>query len=168
MSAERVLCKVFDILDVGKPDMSVFNNRLKYQKIVYLLQSLTGLSLGYGFNWYLKGPYSSSLAHTLYFIQDSPTVYKQSQKITFKQNKEVMSKLEEFKEKLGASIDDPLYLEILASLHYIDMTDFSGNGSLEQLEERLIDVKPYTSENKKIIEKAYKDLRDYKNYAISG
>lgn len=170
MSAERVLCKVFDTLGVGKPDMSEFNNRLKYQKIVYLLQSLTGLSLGYGFNWYLKGPYSSPLAHTLYFIQDDPTVYKQSKDITFKQNKEVMSKLEEFKEKLGASINDPLYLEILASLHYIDMANFSGNGNLEKLEDKLLDVKPNlnTDETKKIIEKAYKDLRNYNDYAISG
>ena len=39
MTQKDVLCKVFDILELGKPDMLEFDNRIKYQKIVYLLQA---------------------------------------------------------------------------------------------------------------------------------
>ncbi|MDR7666365.1 hypothetical protein RG963_11345, partial [Methanosarcina sp. Z-7115] len=96
MSAERALCRVFEVLKVGKPNMSEFDNRLKYQKIIYLLQSFTGLSLGYGFKWYLKGPYSSPLAHSLYFIEGNPSIYTEGQDIVFKQNDEVIRKLQNF------------------------------------------------------------------------
>lgn len=170
MPKETVLCKVFDTLGVERIDMSEFDNRLKYQKIVYLLQSLTGLSLGYGFNWYLKGPYSSPLAHTLYFIQDNPTVYEESKDIKFNQNKEVMNELEKFKEKLGDCFNDPLYLEILASLRYIDIANFNGKGTDVKLKTKLFEVKPYLNTDKNIglIEKAYKELRNYSVYGTSG
>jgi len=164
MSTEKVLCKVFGVLDIGIPNMSEFDNRLKYQKIIYLLQSFTGLSLGYGFKWYLKGPYSSPLAHSLYFIEGNPTIYEESQDIAFKQNDEVISKLTDFRKKLGDCIDHPLYLEVLASLHYIDMANFDGGGSQTELKNKLLDVKPNLESETNIdaiIEKAYKDLRNY-------
>ena len=41
-------------------DMDNFNNRLIYQKVIYLMQNF-GLSLGYGYSWYVKGPYSPDL-----------------------------------------------------------------------------------------------------------
>jgi hypothetical protein len=47
MKAEKVLCRVFHLLSLDKPDMNEFENRIKYQKIVYLLQ-VYGLSVGYG------------------------------------------------------------------------------------------------------------------------
>ena len=69
MSESEILSRVFNILDVGRPDMSTFSSRLKYQRIVYLLQSLTELSLGYGYIWYVKGPYSPELAQALYKLK---------------------------------------------------------------------------------------------------
>ncbi|MDR7664512.1 hypothetical protein RG963_01680, partial [Methanosarcina sp. Z-7115] len=67
-------------------------------------------------------------------------------------------------EKLGDCIDHPLYLEVLASLHYIDMANFYGKGSPTELKNKLLDVKPnlkFESHIDAIIEKAYKDLRNY-------
>ena len=42
-------------------NMNYFNNRLKLQKFIYLVQA-TGLNFGYKFRLYLHGPYSTMLA----------------------------------------------------------------------------------------------------------
>ena len=163
MSKEKVLCKVFDILEVGIPNMSEFSNRLKYQKIVYLLQSF-GLSLDYDFSWYLKGPYSSRLAHVLYYIESHPLIYQDSKQLTFKDNDVIVEELNKFKKTLGSSINDVLYLEVLASLYYINMARFSGNGTITQLKDSLFDIKPdlrNRTKNNEIIQKAYQDLNNF-------
>lgn len=158
-----MLCRVFDILDLGKPDMNSFDNRLKYQKVVYLLQSF-GLSLDYGFTWYLKGPYSSPLAHTLFSIEKNPQLYEESKELKFKNDHAITEKLIEFRDQLGHNIEDVLYLEVLASLHYINKARFLGKGSLEELKYGLFDTKPHLQDVdniEEIIQKAYKDLNNY-------
>ena len=42
--------------------MDRFNDRLKLQKIIYLLQAFD-VYLGYNFGWYLRGPYCSIASH---------------------------------------------------------------------------------------------------------
>ncbi|MEZ5334368.1 MAG: hypothetical protein R2741_03565 [Methanolobus sp.] len=163
MSQEKVVCRIFEIMGLGIPNMESFANRLKYQKIIYLLQSF-GLSLDYGFNWYLKGPYSSPLARTLFTIEATPDIYKESIGLRFKNEDAIIAKLEDFKQKLGDNINNVLYLEVLASLHYINKAKFSGKGSIDDLKYMLYDVKPHLKEEAgidEIIEKAYKDLSNY-------
>ncbi len=41
--------------------LDTLENRIIFQKTIYLLQEL-GLNIGYKFNWYIYGPYSSQLA----------------------------------------------------------------------------------------------------------
>lgn len=53
---------VFQKLSIEK---ETFDDRLISQKKIYLLQSL-GTDLGYTYHWYVRGPYSSSLASYLY------------------------------------------------------------------------------------------------------
>ena len=139
MTKKEILCKIFGILGIEKPDMLEFDNRLKYQKIIYLLQA-SGISLGYGFNWYIKGPYSSHLAHELFEIDDS--IYKSSQNIVFNNHKSVNDDIIEFKEKLGINKENVNYLEVLASLHYINKATFSGDGDFDDLKNRLLILKP--------------------------
>jgi uncharacterized protein YwgA len=45
--------------------LSTFNDRLRMQKVVFLLQKM-GLQTRWNFSWYLRGPYSSDLAHALF------------------------------------------------------------------------------------------------------
>lgn len=159
MANEKILSKVLDIIGLGKPDMSDFDNRLQYQKVIYLLQA-SGLSLGYGYNWYLKGPYSSPLAHTLFAIDDN--TFEDSKSLVFKNNDVIVEKLEAFKEKLGEDIENVEYLEILASLHYINKATFSGKGEAKQLTDKLFDAKPYLKNaNPTLIQKALYNLKDY-------
>ena len=67
---EDDLLYVYSILRrLGGGEVNTFEQRLKSQKIQYFAQ-LFGLSLKYEYNLYLKGPYSPSLAHDLYFIKE--------------------------------------------------------------------------------------------------
>ena len=161
MTKEEILSKVLDILKVGKPNMDDFSNRIKYQKIIYLLQA-SGVSLGYGFNWYIRGPYSSPLAHVFFNIDDE--TYEKSKALTFNNNAKIVSSLNEFTKKLGKNINDIDYLEVLASLHYINKSTFSGNCNYSDLKRKLLDVKPNLMQIDNIsdlVQRAYDDLSDY-------
>lgn len=46
---EKILSKILNLLGIESIDMDSFDNRLKYQKLIYLVQN-SGLSLGYGYN----------------------------------------------------------------------------------------------------------------------
>jgi uncharacterized protein YwgA len=161
MTQKEVLCKVLDVLGLGKPNMSEFDRRIQYQKIIYLLQS-SGTSLGYGFNWYIKGPYSSPLAHVLFEIDD--TTYEESKNLVFTEHERIIKELTDFRNKLGNDISDVNYLEVLASLHYINKAIFSGNGSFPDLRRRLLETKPLLKEIDNIeylIKKAYDHLSEF-------
>jgi hypothetical protein len=76
-----------------------------------------------------------------------------------------MPKLHEFRANLGASINDDVYMDALACMHYIDMARFSGKGSLEEVSNWYFDVKPRMREKPdidSIIEQVYNDLDKYK------
>lgn len=160
---EKVLSRVLDILTIGRPDMAEFSNRLQLQKIIYLLQS-SGVSLGYGFSWYVKGPYSPELTKVLYEIYQNDTIYEESKNIKFKDNDAIVDKLQKFNDILGEDRNNITYLEVLASLHYINKVIFSGNGDLDNLKKRLLEAKPSLetiSNIEAIIEKAYHNLPNF-------
>jgi len=71
--------------------MSTFEGRLKLQKTVYLLQSF-GVYLGYGFTWYMRGPYLTRLTKDGFALQ---TIYKQVPEGTFAE-KNVQKRFAEF------------------------------------------------------------------------
>ena len=161
MTQKEVLCKVLDVLGLGKPNMSEFDRRIQYQKIIYLLQS-SGISLGYGFNWYIKGPYSSPLAHVLYEIDDA--VYEENKNLVFNDHERIIKELNDFRNKLGNDINNVNYLEVLASLLYINKANFSGKGRFPDLRRRLLEAKPVLHEIDNIeflIKKAYEHLSEF-------
>jgi uncharacterized protein YwgA len=163
MVKEKVLSRVLDILTLGRPDMGEFSNRLRLQKIVYLLQS-SGVSLGFGFSWYVKGPYSPELTKALYEIYQNDTIFEESKNIKFKDHDTIVAKLKKFNDALGEERDNITYLEILASLHYINKVVFSGNGNLDALKIRLLEAKPSLETNpnfEALVEKAYGNLSKF-------
>lgn len=164
----KILSKVLEILEVGKPDMSKFDNRLKLQKVVYLLQS-SGMSLGYGYNWYVKGPYSSPLAHDLFEIEKSSEIYEKNAEVKFENHEQIVHKLESFRDFLDNDINDIKYLEVFASIHYINESTFSGKGDESKLKYRLLEAKPSlndVSDINEIISKAYTNLLEF--YKVYG
>ena len=169
MTSKKVLGKVLEILGLDMPDMSTFDNRLKFQKIIYLLQS-SGMSLGYGYNWYVKGPYSSPLAHDLFELEDNSEIYDEIRQKRFKNHDQIVDKLNEFKNFLGDGMNDAKYLEVLASIHYINETTFSGNGSYDELKKALLNAKPSLKTVEGIddtISEAYKKLQEFNNIYAS-
>ncbi len=101
--------------------MDEFDERLKLQKLVYLLQSC-GVYLGYDFSWYLRGPYCSLLAHNAFSLENYDQIPDdiELKKSDDKKNFEKFLKFINNK-----NIDD---LEIAASLHYLKKVHGYGVG----------------------------------------
>lgn len=91
-------------------DITDFNNRLKFQKFIYLLQEC-GLNLGYEFKLYLHGPYSTLLTRDGF---DMPPM-NNCKEVYFGDTKKdkLFNELLKFLENHK---DNPENMEILASL----------------------------------------------------
>lgn len=50
-------------------DMSLFKNRLFYQKLIFLLNEITN-EFNYNYNWYIRGPYSPDLTKDMFYINE--------------------------------------------------------------------------------------------------
>ena len=97
--------------------MDSFDDRLKLQKSLYLLQSF-GIYLGYDFSWYLRGPYCSILATNGFELEE---IYDDipNYKVEFKKPKTQKIFKDFLKFIKFKSVDE---LEIAASLHYLKLT----------------------------------------------
>ena len=107
---------VLDALGV-EFDLSCFNNRLIYQKAIYLAQA-AGINLGYYYQWYLHGPYCSSLTKDGYDI-NTEIASKEWQE--WHLDKESKTKIQNIKPIFSKT--DPLKLaskiELFASIHFL-------------------------------------------------
>ncbi len=71
MDNKLIVLKLF-VLGLGvEGGINNFDARRDFQKAVLLGQSLSGVDLGYRFNWYLHGPYSPSLARDYYQLAEA-------------------------------------------------------------------------------------------------
>jgi uncharacterized protein YwgA len=119
-------------------DMSSYDNRLILQKIIYILKC-KGVRLDYFFGWYIRGPYSCSLAADGYFLSNEPLTH--SPRIA----EEEVKTVKEVKEALGEDIKDGKKMEIIASLLFLkNECRFLDDASLV---ERLKGRKPWLEEN---------------------
>jgi uncharacterized protein YwgA len=104
-------------------DLSRFEERLKLQKRLYLLQ-LANLDLGYRFGWYLRGPYCRELTRDAFALKEHLDSSGAGQAAM--QGKELAPHV---KEKVGMAVkiwkpvpenaSEAQWLELLASLHYL-------------------------------------------------
>jgi hypothetical protein len=157
---EIILSRILKLMGFNGVEMDDFNNRLKYQKLIYLAQN-TGINIGYGYSWYVRGPYSPFLTRTLFNIKENPTLFDKGDSIKFKHEDEIVKRLERLNEVLGSNFDDPKYLEVMASLHYLRTTLPTSENTTPQIKKRLLTLKPglkkITNINQ-IMENACKDL----------
>jgi uncharacterized protein YwgA len=138
-----ILSRVLKSIGFDQVDMDNFDNRLKYQKLIYLTQNF-GLSLGYGYSWYVKGPYSPELTKTLFTI--TPESLADSDNFRFQNDDVVIGKIREIKTILDNKIQDPFFLEILASIVYIKKY-LQSEISPENLRVELLKRKPKMQDN---------------------
>ena len=119
MDSQQLAVKlIFDRADL-EFKMDTFDDRLIVQKSIYLVQSL-GINLGYHFSWYLKGPYSTSLASDGFSIQDELSRGLDESK-KWKLDDSLASKVDKIKNWFSARDNKVLakQLELLASVHFL-------------------------------------------------
>lgn len=121
-----------------------FDDRLKMQKMVYLLQE-EGVNIGhYGFDWYKHGPYSQVLLDDMYMENGSACIelnYTQEAEQRIKRLKEIFSE-EDAKEKYGMKN----WTECLASIHFLRMKEMGSNASEDEVLQVLMDRKPHLND----------------------
>ncbi len=101
-------------------NMRTFNDRLILQKKAYLLQEL-GMNLSNTYGWYIHGPYSRDVANDgfqLASLQDQigevPVLEEPDNEAVNTLQTIITEATRSFQGK-----DEPFYLELLASLHFI-------------------------------------------------
>lgn len=119
---------IFQALKISK---DTFDDRLVSQKKIYLLQEL-GLDIGYAYNWYIRGPYSSDL--TSYIFNNLDMLKEQDlskyQISNFaQQTLDIVNSLENQK---PASLSVPSWYELLASVLYI-IKNWGNSNAYESL-----------------------------------
>jgi uncharacterized protein YwgA len=111
-----------------------FDNRIKLQKLIYILQS-EGVDFSYVFTWYIYGPYSSHLTCDGYRISD---VGKNISNSYYPENNE--AKIISRMKKAETIFKDAVKAETVASFRYLKYKENYGDMTQKELEIR----KPYT------------------------
>lgn len=110
---------VLEQFDVG--EIATIDNRIEIQKLICLAQN-AGLQLGYGFNWYVRGPYSPSLTSDYYQVASSRD-HIQKQAKNFVLTPAALAAVEKVKKLMvvpaGVGLTRVQWLELLASIVYL-------------------------------------------------
>jgi uncharacterized protein YwgA len=163
VNKDHILLKL--VLDrIGFEDIKIdsFEKRKILQKKIYLLQ-LTGVDLGYRYNWYLEGPYCPALAEATFTLREELKYDKEFN--NYKLNSTTEGKFG----TLGNIVDlpsdpktsEPEWLELLASLHYLKHIAYWAGKNCPQFEEvfnKLIESKPHFKNKRDLAEVAWKRL----------
>lgn len=142
--ANRYLLHVYKTLYEHDFDYSEFENRLKMQKAVYLLQDM-GVPVGdYGFRWYLHGPYSQNLQDDMHYESArgmaSLTLSKEYTDSIDRLHAVIHS------EKRG-SYSVRNWVECLASLHYLRENLLDFNATEDEVVQELENRKTHLSDH---------------------
>lgn len=116
-------------------DVSEFSDRLKVQKFVYILQN-RGINLGYLFNFYLYGPYSTDLTRTAFQIED----YASKSKAKFVRP-EIEKKFADVLSKLQTHKEDIRWLEGASSILFLAEMNYSKDEIYQQLANKKVPFK---------------------------
>lgn len=98
--------------------MDTFEDRLRFQKTVYLLQAF-GINRGYDFSWYLRGPYCSLASHDGYDLRGIYDLIPDGSKAF--QSDRANKTFERFCRFVYHKTADEL--EIAAAIHYLKRTE---------------------------------------------
>lgn len=132
---------------------SSFNDRLIFQKTIYLLQAF-GLYLGYYFSWYIHGPYSITLTKDGFALIDR---YYELPLVRFvkAEDETIFRKFQIF---LGKRKKDAEWLEILASIHLLKK--LYPTAHKEKIIEKVMNKDPHF--NRENCEEAFVYLKEFR------
>ena len=127
--------------------LNSFQDRLIFQKTIYLLQKMHLKGLEYPFSYYLNGPYSSDLAN------DGFLIYQEDSHLNGELlDQEDINIIHHFSEIIGEDKDNPLFYELLSSLIYQ-----KGDKNISEVLKEIFNNKPYLNDLeliKKVLTKA--------------
>lgn len=136
-------------------DIETIDDRKRVQKAIYLGQR-SGADLGYRFSWYLKGPYSPSLAKDYYCLAESlATGEKDYERMELKQT--FKDQLHRIKPIMLPPSDIDLvqedWLELLASYHFLrTVNKFDGPKSREIIKGKKSHLFKYVEDAERILQ----------------
>ena len=141
MSDAAVIHAVFKEIFGKEANFYEFDDRLKAQKAVFLLQEL-GVSCGdYSFGWYKYGPYSQQLQNTLI----SP--YSEQADISFSDaGKSAIGKVKAMLNVPHADYSDETWLEAIGSIRYLKARWYQ-TATKDSILKKLSELKPNLDNN---------------------
>lgn len=109
----------------GVITLSTFTQRVRLQKLVFLIQKLSNEEDKYVFSFYNHGPYSSGLAD--YFMcRNNILIFKKP-----KLNKQEIETVSLLKQLLGKDINDSNKLKLYATIWYFHERNMAKRASLK-------------------------------------
>ncbi|MBI2675366.1 MAG: hypothetical protein HYX24_02825 [Candidatus Aenigmarchaeota archaeon] len=157
----NLLYSIFKLIAKKDIDMSSFNDRLKLQKITYIIIS-AGINLDYKFGWHLRGPYSSLLASDGFMLSNNSQSYID---VGYRIPEYCQKKIEEVRENFGSDLSDTSdtnMMELYSSILYI--VNRGEKISDEKIIQYVKNRKPWFDEQ--TIKKALDKIRDSKIFSI--
>lgn len=130
---------VLETLGVGTNIENVTARKEK-QKAIYLVKALAGLDLGYSYGWYIRGPYSPSLANDYYELQSPNEALNGTLRADILQSLNVLRNNVLENELKPQQLERPEWLELLASWHYLKVV---SSYTTPQAETKLREQKPH-------------------------
>ena len=153
---KRVIAFLNSITNVS---IKNFEDRLRLQKLVFLARKM-GLDFGFSFSWYARGPYSPSLTRVLFSADELGLL--ECKDIQPSENEKKVAK--NIKQFLGNDVENPRYLELLASVWYfINEKEISEDENKEILN-TLLELKPQFTKDE--LEQAIKRIISWKRTNI--
>lgn len=153
VTAKHILKMIADKFDLRR---ECFSDRIRLQKIIYLLQSY-GMKLGYGFGWYRNGPYSQDLVYDAYTVLKSESETYATQVRELRLSEEAESRLNRFRDTLGDAFADPRKLELAASVDFLRRTwypDATPGDIYDRLQEHKAQLHDGSSFSRKDVDEA--------------
>lgn len=156
MDKKQIVLKLF-VQSLGvEGDINSFEGRKNFQKAVLLGQSLSGVDLGYRFNWYLHGPYSPSLARDYYQLAEAiefgDREYEDHRLVD-----SIHDKIEGIRDLFtvpdGIELGRSDWLELLASWHYLrSVNKYDETKALEIINRTKPHLVPYVEAAKQALQ----------------
>lgn len=148
--------------ELNGEDLRSLEARLRLQKKIYLLK-LVGLDLGYVFGWDLYGPYSKELADDVARYQaDDAGIREVAADLQL--TAAAKKKIDQVKNLMAvpetAAIAETLWLELLASMHYLAQFFLATNARLRQAIE-VGDLDELAEEVRKLLPQRKPHLKDH-------
>ena len=125
-------------------DLGGFEGRLCFQKVMYFLQEL-GVSLGFSFGWYCRGPYSDGAAGAGFDIRVIQQHVEVELPSVRDRDVERLGKLRRLLDLAESELGELTFqerLELLASLHFVYHHSYERPRDGNEVVQKLLRLRP--------------------------